>query len=115
VAARRCSTCSINWPLNQQRCGSCGGSLWHLNNGEPDEQREDTGLAAAPPKRGDPAGWRVMQFERIGFTPLQAITLSNTRDGAGFYLYWADVERTLLRARARIGDAARDVIYDLYA
>lgn len=37
MAAKRCSTCGINWPLNVDKCPKCGDGTWPLKEGYPDE------------------------------------------------------------------------------
>jgi hypothetical protein len=40
VAAKRCSTCAINWPLEYTTCGVCEGKVDHLTNAVPVMQGE---------------------------------------------------------------------------
>lgn len=36
MAARRCSTCGVNYRLSVHSCPDCGGELWHSNTSTPD-------------------------------------------------------------------------------
>lgn len=42
MAARRCSGCGINFPLNVMKCRTCGEDCWISHRSKPDEDQLDT-------------------------------------------------------------------------
>jgi hypothetical protein len=52
--------------------------------------------------------WRVEKFVDLGFTLPQAEVLAETRDHAGFFIYWGDVDELLRRGWSH--NAAFDVL-----
>lgn len=103
--------------MTQYRCPECGEPTWPNQSEEPDGRPDSGPLVDAPARRGmDPTGWRVMQFERLGFSYAQACELGNTRDARGFWLYWADVEPVMRAAVAKHGvERARELVFDIYS
>ncbi len=65
---------------------------------EPDTEEKD-----AAPEEGvlvrsrDPHDWRVEQYERLGFSCMEALELALATDAQGFPLYWGDVQVLLER------------------
>jgi hypothetical protein len=126
MAARRCSTCSINFPLHVVVCRRCGGQLWHAEALEVDEdwleyqaleedERAELLASALKPQRTDTM-WREERFLALGFTIPQAERLAAARDADGVPLYHAAVATLLRAARAtRDEDAAHDVVARMLA
>lgn len=84
VAARRCSTCARNWPLNELACPTCGGELWHTDDADPgpdDEHGEMSVFLTA----AESALWqyRIRRFRQLGFTRHQRIRLAD--EGADWH------------------------------
>ena len=57
MSARRCSTCAINWPINEYRepdqpvidyktCPACGAETDYFNNATPDDDAEEMATRA---------------------------------------------------------------------
>jgi hypothetical protein len=115
VPSLRCSTCGINFPLHFMRCRECGGPLWSNRDADPDWDEDAEPLVGA--QRGDAEAWRFEQYERMGFTELQARALAATKDEAGFPLRWTVVETALQWAKSTQRDEseARDLVFDVYS
>lgn len=84
MAARRCSTCGKNWPLHRHACPDCGGPLWHLNEGEPDDTEDaradeevDAGVFDS---NGKVVEYRVSRFVAMGLSFDDAVKAAKLRD-----------------------------------
>lgn len=95
MAARRCSTCSINWPLHAKACGKCGGGLWHINEADPDGDEaagvsddEDAGVAKSNSKVVD---YRRSEFLRMGLDSARSEIAAAARGGIDQQGYAVDL------------------------
>jgi hypothetical protein len=60
LSAKRCSTCSINYPLHVSKCPVCGEHVWHGTNVDVDadwqeavKRLKDGGAEDKPGQRGE--------------------------------------------------------------
>lgn len=79
MAARRCSTCAINYPTSVMRCHACGADTDWLNGAEADtdwQQEIDSRLAAPRTEEDRVEAWRIERCLDFGYSKLMALSLA---------------------------------------
>jgi hypothetical protein len=78
MAAKRCSSCSINFPTTTDRCPKCGGSIWWNSEANPDADWQEHAQA------GPESASSIERLAQLYTHPADARVPVHVRNGRAF-------------------------------